>query len=97
MQQQLNHVVNAIADHFPEGTKVSRPQGGLALWVELDKGVDTEELFEVAMRHKISISPGRMFTMQEQFRNCMRVSLGLPWSEELEERFKVLGRLIKGM
>jgi DNA-binding transcriptional MocR family regulator len=33
--------IRAISDYFPEGTKVSRPQGGFVLWVELEKGKDT--------------------------------------------------------
>jgi DNA-binding transcriptional MocR family regulator len=89
--------IRAIADYFPEGTKVSRPQGGFVLWVELDKRINTMELYEIAMRKKISIAPGRMFTLQKQFDNCMRISYGLPWNEELDATLKTLGNLVKGM
>lgn len=51
--------IRAISDYFPEGTKVSRPQGGFVLWVELDKRIDTMELYERAMKKNISIAPGR--------------------------------------
>lgn len=89
--------IRAIADYFPEGTKVSRPQGGFVLWVELDKKVDTMELYERAIKKNISIAPGRMFTLQKQFDNCMRISYGLQWNEQLDDTLKTLGKLVKGM
>ena len=93
LKSNYQHYINAIAEYFPEGTKTSRPQGGLALWVELSKKVNTTELYDMAMKHKISIAPGRMFTLQNQFENCMRLSIGLPWTEEIRHKLKLLGRL----
>jgi DNA-binding transcriptional MocR family regulator len=93
LQQNYQRYTDTIAGHFPEGTKTSRPQGGLALWVELDKRIDTAELYDIALKHKISIAPGRLFTLQDQFRNCMRLCMGLSWSAELEHKLKQLGRL----
>jgi DNA-binding transcriptional MocR family regulator len=88
-----HHYAHTIAGSFPEGTKTSRPKGGLSLWVQLNKKIDTTELYDIAIRHKISIAPGRMFTLQDQFQNCMRLSIGLPWSEQLQTKLQQLGRL----
>ena len=97
LQSNYQHYMHAIAEYFPEGTKTSRPQGGLSLWVELNKTVNTAELFDSAIKQKISIAPGRMFSLQNQFENCMRLSIGLPWSEEVQRKLKVLGRLVAQM
>ncbi|SKD08641.1 DNA-binding transcriptional regulator, MocR family, contains an aminotransferase domain [Chitinophaga ginsengisegetis] len=97
LQSNYQHYIEAIAGYFPAGTKTSRPQGGLALWVEFNKKINTTELFESAMKQKISIAPGRMFTMQNQFENCMRLSIGLPWSEEVQLKLKQLGRLVANL
>jgi DNA-binding transcriptional MocR family regulator len=94
LHSNCQHFIQAIADYFPEGTKTSRPQGGLALWVEFNKKINTADLFDKAMKQKISIAPGRMFTLQNQFKNCMRLSIGLPWSEEVQFKLKQLGRLV---
>jgi DNA-binding transcriptional MocR family regulator len=93
LQSNYRNYSHTIAEYFPEGTKTSRPQGGLSLWVELDKKIDTTALYDIAMKHKISIAPGRMFTLQDQFENCMRLCIGLPWSEALQNKLKQLGRL----
>ncbi|MBS0032113.1 PLP-dependent aminotransferase family protein [Chitinophaga sp. 22321] len=95
LQHNYQQYVQAIADYFPKNTKTSRPQGGLAIWVEFSKDTDTRELYDLAIKHHISIAPGRMFTLQNQFRNCMRLCYGLPWSEEIKSKLKQLGTLAK--
>ncbi|MDL2251478.1 PLP-dependent aminotransferase family protein [Odoribacter sp. OttesenSCG-928-J03] len=87
--------LQAISAYFPENTKVTQPKGGFVLWVELAKHIDTTQLLDIALKQKISFAPGRMFTQQNQFMNCMRLSFGLKWNEELDGRIKRLGQLIK--
>lgn len=89
--------IRAIGEYFPECTRVSRPQGGFVLWLELDKKINTADLYTKALQHSISIAPGRMFTLQDQFNHCMRLSYGLQWGGETENALKKLGALVKGM
>ncbi len=85
----------AIQDYFPEGTSISRPQGGFVLWVELNKKIDTIALYDEAIRKGISIAPGRMFTLQQQFNHCMRLNYGLSWNNHVDTALKKLGNLVK--
>lgn len=89
--------MQAVIDHFPEDTKVSRPKGGFILWVELNKKVDTFKLRTEAMKHKISIVPGRIFSVSANYSNCIRLSFGKPFNEDAEYGLMVLGKLIKKM
>ncbi|HEY4966652.1 MAG TPA: PLP-dependent aminotransferase family protein [Puia sp.] len=89
--------VRVIGESFPEGTKISRPQGGLSIWVELPKSIDTIELYNEAVSRKITFSPGSLFTLQKQFSNCMRLTYGLEWNEKTEGGLKTLGKLAKGI
>jgi DNA-binding transcriptional MocR family regulator len=93
LNHNCNNYINTILESFPKGTKVSQPQGGFFLWIELDKKIDTAEFYHLAMKHNISIAPGRIFSFQDQFSNCMRLSFGLPWSNELRQSIQTLGRL----
>lgn len=90
-QKYLNTIINS----FPLGTKVNRPQGGLSLWIEFDERIDAMDLYDLAISEKISIAPGRMFTVQEQFQNCIRLCIGLPWSDDVEIKLKRIGALSK--
>ncbi len=87
--------IRAIREYFPEGTKLTYPKGGFILWVELPKNVDTYELYQDAIFHKISIAPGAMFSLQDRYRNCMRLSYGMPWTNELDKSLKRLGTIVK--
>lgn len=90
-----SHFIQSIMDYFPKNTKAIIPQGGYMLWVELDKSINTTELYYKAMQQKISIAPGRMFTLQDQYKNCMRLSYGQRWTPHIEERLKTLGNIIR--
>jgi DNA-binding transcriptional MocR family regulator len=57
--------------------------------------IDAAKLYYKAMQQKISIAPGRMFTLQDQYRNCMRLSYGQRWRPIIEERLMSLGNIIK--
>lgn len=94
--QYLKHL-QAVTDHFPEDICVTRPQGGFVLWIELHKKINTFELYDQALKHKISFAPGRIFSLQERYENCLRISYGNPWSKQVEDGIKTLGRLIKKM
>jgi DNA-binding transcriptional MocR family regulator len=89
--------IRAINEYFPAGTKVTRPQGGFILWIELAKGIDTYQLYQDAILHKMSIAPGSMFTLQERYQNCMRLSYGMQWRPEIDRALKKLGTLVKAM
>jgi DNA-binding transcriptional MocR family regulator len=90
---QVSAVSEAIAEHFPAGTRVSRPTGGFVLWVELPAGVSALELAERALEKKISITPGPLFSAKQRFSNFIRVSCGHPWSERLDRSVRTLGEL----
>lgn len=86
--------MEAIDKYFPDDIKVSRPEGGFMLWIELAKNINTAILYDKAIKLKISIAPGRMFTLQNQFNNCMRLSYGLPWNESTHQAIKTIGNLL---
>lgn len=90
-------MTDAIVRHFPAGTRISQPQGGFMLWVELDPSIDTASLFDVLIKQHISIAPGRMFTLQEQYHNCLRVSYGDVWDERHENAVATIGRVLKAL
>ena len=94
---QCLHYMQGIAQHFPLDTKISQPQGGYALWIELDKSINAFELYQAAMAQNISVAPGQIFSTDARFTNFIRISFGRPYDEVLENSFKVLGELIRGM
>ncbi|PTL83307.1 GntR family transcriptional regulator [Vitiosangium sp. GDMCC 1.1324] len=97
LASQVQRVVEAIGELFPEGTRVTRPQGGLLLWVELPRKVDALVLHERALAAGISIAPGPIFSAQKRYGNFIRMSCGFPWSPRLEGALATLGSLARSL
>jgi DNA-binding transcriptional MocR family regulator len=86
-------MARAVAEEFPDNIKLSKPQGGFMLWVEFPEKLNTIALLDELVKEQISIAPGRVFTLQEQYLNCMRLSYGLSWNEKVGNALKSIGRI----
>ncbi|NIM43307.1 MAG: aminotransferase class I/II-fold pyridoxal phosphate-dependent enzyme [Hydrogenophaga sp.] len=83
-----------IEKYFPEGTRVTRPEGGYFLWVELPEAVDAMALQQAALARHISLAPGPLFSADRRFRHHVRLNVGHPRVEQLDAALKTLGRLV---
>jgi DNA-binding transcriptional MocR family regulator len=90
---QQRTMLEAIGRHFPPGTRVTQPEGGYFLWVELSEGIDTMELHRQALQHGIGIAPGPMFANRRKFDNCLRLNYGHPGADKLAAAVATLGKL----
>ncbi|WP_109480867.1 PLP-dependent aminotransferase family protein [Paraburkholderia sp. C35] len=96
-QQNLAQMTRTIEASFPAETKVSRPAGGIFLWIELPRRFDSRELFDKALDLGICFAPGDVFSASRRFRNCLRLSAGHSWNDSIEAGVRRLGQLAKTM
>lgn len=92
-ERQMQTIQHHLASHFPEGTRVTRPQGGGFLWVALPEGTDSIALFRKAKSRGILISPGPIFTTRDQFRHFIRLSCCGVWRDVMAQALETLGQL----
>lgn len=85
---------DAVMKVFPEGTRISQPQGGFVLWVELPEGTDSFSLARRALRQNVSIAPGPLFSASGKFGNFIRLSSARVWDARLERALLTLAKLI---
>jgi len=90
-QQAL--ALRLIGAHFPPGTRVTRPQGGYFLWLELPCQVDALVLHRLALARRISIAPGHLFSADRRFAHCLRLNCGHPADARFEAALKAVGEL----
>lgn len=95
--EQVETIRHAIARYFPEGTRISRPAGGILLWVEMPQRVDAVKLYQAALAHRIAILPGKIFSPSSRFRNYIRINCGYAWTETHERALLKLGRLCESL
>jgi DNA-binding transcriptional MocR family regulator len=82
-----------ISEHFPKGTRITNPAGGLILWAELPRSIDALALFKACLAEKIVIAPGTMFSATDHFRHCIRLGLGGEWDDVHRRALQRVGAL----
>lgn len=86
-------LAQAVAQHFPPGTRATRPAGGYFLWVELPEGADALRVHRKALALGISVAPGPIFSASRAFTHCLRLNYGHAWDARAEQAMATLGRL----
>ncbi len=94
--RNLELMSNAVLRYFPAGTRLSRPTGGMVLWVQLPESVDALKLYKVALSVGITLTPGHVFSTTDQFNNYIRLSAS-EYNYLIEKALETLGTIIKGM
>lgn len=68
----------AVIDaRFPAATRMTHPQGGYLLWVQVP-GVDSYTLYRRARERGVTIAPGRLFSAHDAYRDCFRRTAAIP-------------------
>ena len=93
VQQSMEQMVSVVTACFPEGTAVSRPEGGFVLWVEMPRSVDALALHSAAFNAGIIVTPGPLFSARDRFKHCIRLNCASPWTPKVEAAVRTLGHL----
>lgn len=83
-----------IGQHFPEQVCISKPKGGSVLWVRCRSHVDTSQVFNQAVAQGVNFAPGEIFSPSGKYKNYMRISFGVQWSEKIDQAIQLLGKLV---
>jgi DNA-binding transcriptional MocR family regulator len=94
LQRQREQMADAIAAHFPAGTRLSLPAGSMLLWVELPGQRSSQAVFETALAQGIRIAPGTLFSNSRRFDHFMRISCGTPFTPGTDAGLKQLAAIV---
>ncbi|HEV7302119.1 MAG TPA: PLP-dependent aminotransferase family protein [Tepidisphaeraceae bacterium] len=92
-QKQVARLSQLVSEHFPKGTKITRPAGGFVIWVQMPAQIDSMELHDRAMTKGISIAPGIIFSPKQKYRNFIRLNAGLDWSDRVDWAVAKVGEI----
>lgn len=95
LKNQVSNTALAIARHFPDDTRITAPQGGMVLWVQLGSGVDGMAVFHQAYKQRISILPGSICSTTGKYSDAIRISCGFPWNERIEKGIVSLAWIVR--
>jgi DNA-binding transcriptional MocR family regulator len=97
LQSQRDSLLRAVTRHFPAQTRVSRPEGGYFVWLELPPGgVDALQLLRLCLADGVSLAPGPLFSPQGRCGAYLRLNFGHPWSPAFERAVQTMGGHVHG-
>lgn len=73
-RERLRATVETLEAVLPAGSRFTRPEGGMNLWVTLPEGCDAGAVLEKAKRVGVSYLPGRYFGVERGFGESLRLS-----------------------
>jgi 2-aminoadipate transaminase len=94
-RERRDVMLRAIEDHFPADAHYTRPAGGLFVWAELPRHIDTRELLLDAVKEKVAFVPGQGFHADGSGTNTMRLNFSNVPPDQLQEGIRRLGHAIQ--
>lgn len=92
-KEQLDAMLGDLAS-FPAGTRYTRPEGGLFIWVELPEGVDAKALLDQAVERHVAYVPGTHFFAGGGHPNTLRLNFSNSTVPQIHEGMAVLREII---
>lgn len=89
--------VDSIERFFPDNIKYTKPEGGLFLWVELDRKVNTTKLLEKCLEQDVAFVPGDSFYPNSGKTNTMRINFSNTQEEKIVEGIRRIGNAIRAL
>jgi DNA-binding transcriptional MocR family regulator len=82
-----------IEKYFPNTIRLSDPQGGFVLWLELPNTIDVLTLYNKALGQGVAFSIGQLYSPSKAYAHFIRISFSREWNNETENALKILGLL----
>jgi 2-aminoadipate transaminase len=88
-------MMEMIDEMFPAEVTYVRPKGGLFLWIQAPKEIDTQKLFPLAVEKKVAYVPGGPFHPNGGGQNTMRLNFSFATEDEIRTGITRLGEVLK--
>lgn len=89
-------IIRLIQESFPEGIRISFPEGGFIIWVEFSNNFDTAKLDKRMIEHRIKIASGSVFSASGKYRNCIRINYTrAALDENIQNAVRLIGQEAK--
>ncbi len=87
-------LLEALAEHMPEGSRWTHPEGGYQVWLELPGAVDTRDLLADAVASGVLFAPGSQFYGDGRPSSALRLAFAMASEEALRRGVERLARVV---
>lgn len=90
-------MLDCFRNYMPKGITWTEPEGGLFLFLNLPEGMDSEELFQIAIKKNVAFVIGKVFHCDGSGQNTMRMNFSFPTHEQIDTGVRRLANAIEEM
>lgn len=84
-KERRDFMIKLMEEKFPAAVTFTRPQGGLFIWVELPKHVNTTELLYKCLENNVAFVPGASFFPDKKVEYTLRMSFSNMSKDRIKE------------
>ncbi|MFR8152292.1 MAG: PLP-dependent aminotransferase family protein, partial [Romboutsia timonensis] len=84
-------MLETMKEEFPEGVEYTYPEGGLFIWVELPKHLDSRIIMKDCLANNVAYVPGWSFFPNGGTENCFRLNYSNMSDDRIVEGIKRIG------
>ncbi len=93
--ERKSKMTDLLNELLPEEVKVLSQSGGYFIWLELPKHIDALQIYREALKGNISIAPGKMFSLTEQYDHCIRLNASFELNDKYVHALNLLANIIR--
>lgn len=88
-------MLETMKEEFPEGVEYTYPEGGLFIWVELPKHLDSRIIMKDCLANNVAYVPGGSFFPNGGTENCFRLNYSNMSDDRIVEGIKRIGLVLR--
>jgi len=92
---QCDAMKDMIRKYLPEEIQMTKPKGGMFLWLMLPGYMNSEELIGECIERGVAFVPGRSFFTDDDGEHCIRMNFSNSDPETIERGVKIMAGVIK--
>jgi 2-aminoadipate transaminase len=93
---RLAATLEGCREFLPAGTRWTRPEGGMNVWVRLPDPLDSGDLLSRAQKEGVAYLPARYFTVSRPEPGGLRLSFAGLAPEQIRRGLAAMGRVVSG-
>ncbi len=93
-RRKRDAIVNALKTYMSDISTFSEPNGGMFVWVTVNKNIDTKQMIPLAIKNGVAYVSGQAFTTNGTQKSSMRLNFTFGSEDQLVEGIKRIRKTI---
>lgn len=95
--EKCQYMFDILKRALPAECRISKPEGGMFLWVEIPEFMDAEELLRETIQQRVLFVPGKYFFTNGKGHNTMRLNFTNSSKQQIETGVLVIAEVMEKM